>query len=239
MPAKLVESVNSLDPSDFFQKYLPPETLSAITSDTSVLGHSSLRVILTGTGRSLTAENKGFLEQCLRLIESTSAADYRRSEVKWSVSKKRREMHLPDMRYVILVENHKDGRAELNVAGFVSFMVTYEDGKEVIYSYEVHLAESWQGKGIGKKLMETVEGVGRKVGVEKSMLTVFKANKRAVKLYETLGYGEDEYSPKPRKLRNGTVKESSYVILSKGLRRDLGGVTRQASLVFPQNIHLI
>jgi N-alpha-acetyltransferase 40 len=222
MPRKLVESVNSLDPSDFFQKYLAPETLSAITSDASVPGHPSLRIILTGTGRSLTAENKGCLEQCLRLIESTSAADYRSSEAKWSVSKKRKEMHLPDMRYVVLAENYRDDRPEPNVAGFVSFMITYEDGREVIYCYEIHLAESWRGKGIGKKLMSTVEGVGQKVGVEKSMLTVFKANKRAVRMYETLGYLEDEFSPGPRKLRNGRTKEPSYVILSKVLRRDPG-----------------
>ena len=219
MHGKLVESVNSLDPSTFFQKYLAQDTLSALISNASVSQHQDIRVVLTGAGRSLTAENRGLLDQCLRLIESTSAEDYRNSEKKWSVSKKRREMQLPDLRYVILVEDQGDSHhAQPKVAGFVSFMVTYEDGKEVVYCYEIHLAGPWQGKGIGKKLMAVVEEVGRKVGVQKSMLTVFRANKRAVRMYESLGYGEDDFSPEPRRLRNGTVKESTYVILSKGLR---------------------
>jgi N-alpha-acetyltransferase 40 len=222
MPTKLVESVNSLDPSDFFDIYLPQATLSTtITYATAVSATQTqnLRIILTGTGRSLTATNKGLLDQCLRLIESTSAADYHNSGLKWSVSKKRREMQLPDMRYVILTEeNDKDFSTGPKVAGFVSFMITYEDGREVIYCYEIHLTEPWQGKGVGNKLMVTVEAVGRRVGVEKSMLTVFKANKRAVSIYERLGYSEDEFSPGPRRLRNGTVKEPSYIILSKDLR---------------------
>lgn len=226
MPRKLVESVNSLEPSDFFQKYLAQETISAIISSATVSDHEKLRVILTGAGRSLPAENKDLLEQCLRLIESTSASAYRQSEAKWSLTKKRREMHLPDMRYVILVEDNGDDgddddgtpATDPKLAGFISFMITYEDGKEVIYCYEIHLAERWQGRGIGKKLIATVEAVGRKVGVEKSMLTVFRANKRAVAIYESLGYEEDEFSPGPRRLRNGTVKEPSYVIQSKDLR---------------------
>lgn len=218
MPSMLVESVNSLDPPDFFKKYLAQDTLSTLTSDVSVSEHEKLRIVLTDAGRSIPAENKALLEQCLWLIESTSAEDYRNSESKWSASRKRKEMRFPDMRYVILVEHQEDGHADPKVAGFVSFMITYEDGRQVVYCYEIHLAEPYQGKGMGKKLMVVVEGVGRKVGVEKCMLTVFKANKRAVKMYERLGYSEDEFSPAPRKLRNGTVKEARYMILSKDLR---------------------
>src|SRR4051794_23722916 len=219
MPLKLVESVNSLTASDFFQKYLVSDDIAAITSDNSIQEARNLHVTLIGTCDSLTVENERLLEQCLQLIESTSAEGYRNSEMKWSLYKKRKEMHLPDMRYLILVENNTDSSIiEPKVAGFVSFMITYEDGKQVVYCYEIHLNSPWQGKGIGKKLMVIVEAVGRRVGMEKSMLTVFKANARAVKMYESIGYREDEFSPGPRKLRNGTVKEPSYVILSKNLQ---------------------
>ena len=219
MPHKLVETVNSLSPSDFFDRYLAPENLSAITSDDVVQAGLRPLVLLFGGGASLTEEDKGVLEECLRLIESTSAEDYRNSEMKWSVPKKRKEMRLPDMRYVVLMGTDGENLKAPKVAGFVSFMITYEDGKEVVYCYEIHLAEPWQGKGIGKKLMAVVEGVGRRAGVDKAMLTVFKANARAVKMYEGLGYSEDEFSPPPRTFRNGTVKEPSYVILSKDLRK--------------------
>jgi ribosomal protein S18 acetylase RimI-like enzyme len=219
MPLKLVESVNSLTASEFFQKYLAQDDIAAITPNNASQEARSLHVTLIGTCDSLTAENEGLLEQCLRLIESTSAEYYRNSEMKWSVYKKRKEMHLPDMRYLILVENNTNPPiVKPKVAGFVSFMVTYEDGKQVVYCYEIHLNSPWQGKGIGKKLMAIVEGVGKRVGMEKSMLTVFKANATAVKMYQSIGYREDEFSPGPRKLRNGMVKEPSYVILSKDLR---------------------
>ena len=125
-------------------------------------------------------------------------------------------MTLPDMRYIVLTT--LDDAEHVNVVGFISFMITYEDGHEVIYCYEIHLTRPWQGKGVGKLLMRVIEDVGQKVGVEKAMLTVFKSNQNALRMYETLGYVEDEYSPQPRVLRNGTIKEPSYVILSKPLR---------------------
>ena len=101
--------------------------------------------------------------------------------------------------------------------GFLSFMLTYEDGREVIYVYEIHLAETLRGGGIGRHLMGMVEEIGRKVGVDKVMLTVFVANERARQFYERLGYGVDEYSPQERRLRGGVVKAPDYVILSKTL----------------------
>lgn len=139
-------------------------------------------------------------------------------------------MKLPDMRYMVLrqqtQEKGEEESAERDDAdasgrdlamGFLSFMVTYEDGKEVIYCYEIHLSPALQGKGIGKRMMDLYEEIGRGVGLEKAMLTVFRVNEVARKFYERLGYNVDEYSPLPRKLRNGTIKEPDYVILSKPL----------------------
>lgn len=65
--------------------------------------------------------------------------------------------------------------------------------------------------------MGMMEEVGKRAGVQKAMLTVFKANEAAGLFYERLGYREDEYSPRPRKLRGGIVKEPDYMILSKSL----------------------
>lgn len=100
----------------------------------------------------------------------------------------------------------------------MSFMLTYEDGVEVIYCYEIHLAQNFQGKGLGRRLIKMMEEVGREAGVDKAMLTVFVANNAALGFYERLGYEEDEYSPQSRKLRNGVVKKSDYVILSRPLK---------------------
>ena len=110
------------------------------------------------------------------------------------------------------------GEEERTVYGFCSFMLTLEDGLEVLYCYEIHLDERVRGKGIGKWMMGVLEEVGRRAEVEKAMLTVFRRNEVAVRFYERLGYGVDEFSPGPKKLRNGVVKEVDYLIMSKSLR---------------------
>lgn len=128
-----------------------------------------------------------------------------------------------DMRY-LLVRTHTvdqpvgEGRPLGSIIAFLSFMLTYEDGFKVIYCYEVHVLEGWRGKKIGKGLMEILESIGRAVGVEKSMLTVFTTNEHAQDLYRYLGYDVDDYSPQPKRLRGGKIKQPDYLIMSKTLR---------------------
>ena len=129
-------------------------------------------------------------------------------------------MRLPDMKYILVKSNQTliDTKADSGtIDGFMSFMLTYEDGIEVVYCYEIHLGEECRGMGLGKCLIGCLEEVGRKAGVEKVMLTVFKVNEIAKTFYGRLGYEEDEYSPRPKKLRGGVIKEADYMILSKPL----------------------
>ena len=156
--------------------------------------------------------SKSDLNACLDVVENTSSNDYKSSSAGWSRAKKRKEMQLPDLRYIIIRKAHGG-----DIMGFASFMLTFEDGYEVIYLYEIHLHRDLQGLGLGKQLMEMFEGAGSIAEVKKAMLTVFKANDKALRFYENLGYSEDDFSPRPRKLRNGIVKEPDYVILSKEL----------------------
>lgn len=173
---------------------------------------------------------KSDLDDCFRLIKETSSKAYKESGFGWSPRKKKAEMRLPDMKYLLVKEMVEDGDVEnaleqrgfgsnvdADVEGFSSFMITYEDGYEVIYCYEIHLSLHLINKGIGTRLMSIMEEIGTRVGVEKAMLTVFRSNEAALKFYRKLGYVEDEYSPQARLLRNGSVKEPSYVILSKPL----------------------
>jgi len=159
------------------------------------------------------------LVSCFDLMASTCSADYADSSIGWSPAKKRKEMRLPDLRYLLLKQStacsKEDGTEE--VVGFLSFMLTYEDGFEIVYCYEVHLRPYLQGKGIGKQLVLVMEEVGRSAKVKKAMLTVFVVNEAARKFYDNLGYEEDDFSPRPRKLRDGIVKRPNYTILSKPL----------------------
>jgi len=68
--------------------------------------------------------------------------------------------------------------------------------------------------------MKHLEVIGAKIPkTEKVMLTCFTRNAWGVRFYEKLGYAKDEFSPLPKVLRNGTMVEAEYVILSKRIER--------------------
>ncbi|KAL8885082.1 MAG: hypothetical protein Q9215_007004 [Flavoplaca cf. flavocitrina] len=200
-----IEEANGLPGATYRAKFLPPRLDPTLRSATAQGPYS----ISFETSATITAVD---LEACFDLIASSSASAYAASSIGWSPVKKRKEMKLPDLRYLLL----KDSITQIQ--GFLSFMLTYEDGHEVVYCYELHLAPAVQRQGLGKYLMSLMETVGTNAGVEKSMLTVFVENDTALKFYERLGYMKDDYSPEPRKLRSGTVKMPTYVILSKSLQ---------------------
>ncbi|KAF3406597.1 hypothetical protein DPV78_000290 [Talaromyces pinophilus] len=271
----LVERTNALSVHDFISRYIDSTRvhidIKTKQDDAPTMTKAQIHIYSASTIPSLDFEG------CFSLIETTSSEDYKNSSMGWSPTKKRKEMRLPDMRYMVLrgppqpsptpQRNHNNNSRtsgitststststsgdtsefsstseptdttpspattpaastattttttaspHSEVLAFLSFMTTYEDGKQVLYCYEIHIHPSLQGQGIGRHLMSLFEETGRRIGLEKGMLTVFTANRAAVKFYERLGYGIDEFSPGPRKLRNGTVKEPDYLILSKG-----------------------
>ncbi|KAJ5632417.1 hypothetical protein N7490_008756 [Penicillium lividum] len=259
----LVERTNALSIEDFISSHVSPRKDASPTKNPPAskegnpkppplqnyeTHNTSLAVYSAAT--ISTAD----LDACLDLIELTSSEAYAASGVGWSRPKKRKEMKLPDMKYLILRDcvassaemqqpdacadkadepkttgsanamGSPDGSGNEwvddnnGVLGFLSFMITYEDGKEVVYCYEIHLSDTARGRGLGGYLMSRMEEIGRSIGVEKAMLTVFKSNVVACRFYEKGGYVVDEYSPQPRTLRNGTIKEFDYLILSKSLK---------------------
>ena len=186
---------------------------------------------------SETIDDEDF-ERCFSLIESTSAATYKASSTGWSATKKRKEMRLLDMKYLILKSLSQQchsvrstGSRIGSTKGFLSFMITVEDDREVLYVYELHLCEEMRGKGAGKWMMRQAERIGRRAGLEKTMLTVFRSNEAAIRFYKKLGYEKDKYSPEPRKLRGGKVKEADYLILSKNLGDEFGETSESGEAV--------
>lgn len=259
----LVEQTNALSIDDFIAQYVTPQTqvedpAKKDATDQPTPSQDQQQQDMTPTPHvdvySAATISTADLEACLDLIEQTSSEAYSASPTGWSRTKKRKEMKLPDMKYLILrdtLNNSSDSSGQVpgekqsdindnnpsssppkesdepipssgtgspNVLGFLSFMVTYEDGKEVLYCYEIHLSLAARGRGVGRLLMGQMEGIGRAVGLEKTMLTVFKSNEIARRFYDRLGYEVDEYSPRPRMLRNGTIKDVDYFILSKVLK---------------------
>lgn len=152
---------------------------------------------------------------CLDLIQTTSAAAYRASTKGWSRKEKSREMKDPRMRYLLLRDSDR-------LLGFIEFMLDREDAFEVIYCYEIHTREDARGLGHGAKLMKLMEDIGRAVGVEKAMLTVFTSNVAAIRLYERIGYWlyDEEPVPASKRLRSGLKGKPrpSYIIMAKNLK---------------------
>ncbi|PYI04116.1 GNAT family acetyltransferase Nat4 [Aspergillus sclerotiicarbonarius CBS 121057] len=216
----LVERTNERSIQEFASKYIPKECLvyqARGVAGSDPEGSEQQKEYRLSVYDPSTIPDTD-LNQCFKLIEETSSDAYRDSSTGWSPTKKRKEMKLPDMKYLVV---RREGGSEDDeeeggddVVGFMSFMITYEDGKEVVYCYEVHLSPSVQGQGLGKRLMLMLLEIGRRVGMEKAMLTVFRSNAVAQRLYAALGFETDEYSPRPRRLRNGTVKEPDYRIMS-------------------------
>ena len=211
MPLPRIETANAFSLPTFRANFLSDYPLSgAVIPDLQANGSQYAITIETPSTISPLE-----FTACFDLVASTSSSTYSNSSKGWSPNKKRKEMRLPDLRYLLLKQ---DTAAEAPVEGFISFMLTYEDGQEVIYCYEIHLTPQLCGLGIGKYLMGLMEGVGRKAGVEKAMLTVFRENQQGLAFYEKLGYSADDFSPQPRKLRNGVIKKADYSILSKPLK---------------------
>ncbi|KAE8394662.1 GNAT family acetyltransferase Nat4 [Aspergillus alliaceus] len=227
----LVERTNKLSLAEFVNSYVPPEDLQYRKSPAKNTAHGNeneLHYTLDiYTADSLPAAD---FEACFKLIEQTSSDAYKESGWGWSPKKKAKEMRLPDMRYLILRQGPRSTAKDLEHSardtpspigqflGFTSFMITYEDGKEVVYCYEIHLSPAAQGQGLGSQLMKRLTNIGRRIGLEKVMLTVFRSNEAAVRFYHKIGFTEDEFSPPARILRNGMVKEPDYMILSRSLR---------------------
>ncbi|EEP77897.1 conserved hypothetical protein [Uncinocarpus reesii 1704] len=246
---RLVETVNSLSLDDFIERYVPPHTLTRAIQvpclsrcqETELRNRENDNEDYEQyTIKFYTASTipKHYFDACFALLKYTSVEAYKNSRNGWSPAKKKAEMKLPDMRYMLLLRQSNEEESQKtteqsvengNLGGMLSFMTTYEDGLPVLYCYEVHLAPRLQRKGVGKQLMRVYEEIGRNIGLEKAMLTVYKSNESGVKFYERLGFVEDEFSPKPMKLRNGHVKDFDYMILSKSLKGKAETAQEQAS----------
>ncbi|ESZ97279.1 hypothetical protein SBOR_2353 [Sclerotinia borealis F-4128] len=98
--------------ADFERDYLPPRSEYASytplpkTGDSKFAKTYQLKLYMSKT---LPAKD---LKSCLDLIERTSGKHYRGSRKGWNVGRKRREMRLWDLRYLVVREGVKEGEGE-------------------------------------------------------------------------------------------------------------------------------
>jgi N-alpha-acetyltransferase 40 len=127
-----IDAANKMPLATFINNYFP------CSESRELWTHPKTSMIYEITLSTSTALSETDFESCFRLIELTSAEDYKTSKDGWRPQAKKKEMRLLDLKYFLVKQNGK-------VEGFLSFMPTYEDDYPVIYCYEVHLSSALQG----------------------------------------------------------------------------------------------
>lgn len=126
------------------------------------------------------------------LFEANMRDQYERSDWGYDAAAKARELFESEARYLV-AESTGDDRELL---AFAHFRFVNDDGVEVLYVYELQVAERAQRRGLGKFLMAALLLVARQQRMKLVVLTVFKANTAALAFYQrTMGFSVDETSP--------------------------------------------
>lgn len=77
---------------------------------------------------------------------------------------KRREMSSPEALYIFVYNAPSTpDNVKASIIGFVHYRFTTEEEIPVLYVYELQLEPAYQGKGLGKFLMQLVEQIACKV----------------------------------------------------------------------------
>jgi predicted GNAT superfamily acetyltransferase len=78
---------------------------------------------------------------------------------------------------------------------FCHFRFELEEMENVLYLYEIQLTPPFRGRGLGRFLLTLMEGICRKTGMIKVMLTVQTKNTKAQQFYAKCGFEIDPSSP--------------------------------------------
>ncbi|KAF9362361.1 N-alpha-acetyltransferase 40 [Mortierella sp. NVP85] len=115
------------------------------------------------------------------LVELNMKNLYMRSKDGWCREDKEEEMQDVTSRY--LVTFHDEVPVGMVHFQFVEEETSSDRNAEVAYCYEIQIVPEYQRRGIGEHLIGLLEVIGTSTRMEKVMLTVFKANKDAIKFY--------------------------------------------------------
>ncbi|KAF8203590.1 acyl-CoA N-acyltransferase [Pholiota molesta] len=167
-------------------------------------------------------------DQIWSLFETNMRGLCEASSFGWDPQAKRKELFHPLARFILVTESD-----QTDLAAFTSFRFEFEEGEDVIYCYELHVAPSMQGTGLGKSLMKELEKLCESYDMEKIVLTVFKANVQAAGFYKAFGFCLDPMSPNfvedGEELEPSDIEGIDYEILSKSIPLNLSGQWKESS----------
>ncbi|CDO76639.1 hypothetical protein BN946_scf184868.g53 [Trametes cinnabarina] len=147
----------------------------------------------------------------------------------WDPKKKKKELFHRNARFILLYACESDpqnGEAPTPIAAFSTFRFERDQGEDVLYCYELQVAENFRGSGLGRFLIDSLTAIGQHYHMEKIMLTVLKCNEAARLFYARTGFTMDPSSPDYRSTSQDDglrgvekhIEEScDYEILAKAL----------------------
>lgn len=145
----------------------------------------------------------------LNLVERNMHSLYDASSWGWNEKGKMEEMQEENARYLLAYDN------EDKIVAMSHFRFDVDDDLEILYCYEVQLNEDVRRKGLGKFLMQILELMAVRAKMKKVILTVFKANDKAVEFFtKKMKYTVDETSPQ---FQDEDFENYDYEIYSKPL----------------------
>ena len=157
------------------------------------------------------------------------AAEVEPAEWTWNDRKKAEELWHPDARYLVARAPAEGAGASASagagsgageIVAFTHFRFELEGIYTVLYVYELQIAPAAQKHGLGKRMMQLLEMVGMRLGMQWVMLTVFKGNDGAGAFYKALKYSLDEIDPSLSE-ETATDTPKPYEILSKVICKKL------------------
>lgn len=97
--------------------------------------------------------------------------------------------------------------------GNVSVMAAGSFGRQA-HRCEVAIAlyQEYQGRGIGRKMLETALDAAKRMGYEQAELEVVSTNEKAVRLYEKLGFKQYGVFPHNMKYRDGSYADCVWMM---------------------------
>jgi len=149
------------------------------------------------------------MDICYNLVKDNMQLMYENSNWGWNEKEKKIEMTEENARYLYALDGEK------NIVAMTHFRFDVDDDVEVIYCYEIQLVNSIRGKGLGKFMIQVLELMALKAKMKKVVLTVFKANSRAVNFFNKLKYTIDCTSP--HYIDPLHPEDYDYEIMSKSL----------------------
>ncbi|KAG1755212.1 acyl-CoA N-acyltransferase [Suillus paluster] len=165
-------------------------------------------------------------ERIWNIFESNMRLLYAASSFGWDPHSKKEEMFHPHAR-LVLCERCDDTTSGSEPFPSESRIVAYgilrferEAKQDVVYCYELQVAEESRRLGVGKLLTSALLDIGSQWGMKKVMLTVFKANNAALAFYKFLGFDLDPSSPglaEDDGWQDEDELDYDYVILSKSI----------------------